>query len=135
MFCVHYWNLYKFRHVWVIKSSVKTTLLTNFHLFFRRAIWSTGLVHLLELLYFQNVKCYQDQKHEASFMIETNSSSSCMVRFMGLSNYTITDVYNGYFKFYSIVNDSDLITILETVNGKLNEWISVKILSGCHICT
>lgn len=61
-------------------------------------------------------------------MIESNSSSSCMVWFTESSNYAITDVYNGYFEFYFIVNDSDWITILDTLNGELNELIGVKFI-------
>lgn len=40
-------------------------------------------------------------------MIELNLFLFCMVWFMGLLNYVIMDVYNGYFEFYFIVIDSD----------------------------
>uniref|UniRef100_A0A8W8KVH0 Peptidase M12B domain-containing protein n=1 Tax=Magallana gigas TaxID=29159 RepID=A0A8W8KVH0_MAGGI len=38
-----------------------------------------GNIRVQQIASSGNVKCYQDQKHEASFMIESNSSSSCMV--------------------------------------------------------
>lgn len=40
-------------------------------------------------------------------MIELNLFLFCMVWFMGLLNYVIIDVYNGYFELYFILNDSD----------------------------
>lgn len=61
-------------------------------------------------------------------MIELNLFLFCMVCFMGLLNYVIMDVYNGYFEFYFIVNDSDWIIIFDIFNGEFNEWIGVKFI-------
>uniref|UniRef100_K1QQE9 ADAM family mig-17 n=1 Tax=Magallana gigas TaxID=29159 RepID=K1QQE9_MAGGI len=50
--------------------------------------------------YAMNVKYYQDQKHSASFMIETNYSSSCMidVRYKSIQSwFTISILYSGIY--------------------------------------